>query len=354
MKKNLLNNVAVLVLAVGISLLLKLVHMLLPFMFGPIIAAIICVKGFKMELKWPFWISQLGLIVLGVQIGSTFTKTVIGDIKDDWMTVISISIMLLVIALVVSLLFKKIARVNTETAILSVIPGALSQMLLMAEEDKKANIMVVSLTQTSRIIFVVILVPFISYFTSTSNHGDSGKGAIQPDFTDAIGIPHFIILALAIAIVYFLMSKINFPTKQLLAPIFVLIGWNLITNITFTLDNYLIAAAQVMYMIRIGIQIAKLLDQLKGRIAFAIAFQNITLIIVSFIMVSLIAYFTNHSINDLFLGAAPGGMSQIILVAMETGADVALISSYHIFRVFFILFLIAPLINYYLKYRSSS
>ncbi len=54
---------------------------------------------------------------------------------------------------------------NLETAILSVIPGALSQMLVMAEENKKANILVVSLTQTSRVIFVVILVPLISYFS---------------------------------------------------------------------------------------------------------------------------------------------------------------------------------------------
>ena len=69
------------------------------------------------------------------------------------------------LALLIALLFKKIADVNTETAILSVIPGALSQMLVMAEEDKNANILVVSLTQTSRIIFVVILVPLISYFS---------------------------------------------------------------------------------------------------------------------------------------------------------------------------------------------
>ena len=37
-------------------------------------------------------------------------------------------------------------------------------MLVMAEQDKRANLLVVSLTQTSRIIFVVVLVPFISYF----------------------------------------------------------------------------------------------------------------------------------------------------------------------------------------------
>ena len=40
--------------------------------------------------------------------------------------------------------------------------------------------------------------------------------------------------------------------------------------------------------------------------------------------------FINENINDLFLSAAPGGMAQIIVVALETGGDVAMISSYHI------------------------
>ena len=36
------------------SLILKLSHMLLPFMFGPIIASIIVVKVLKLNIKWPF------------------------------------------------------------------------------------------------------------------------------------------------------------------------------------------------------------------------------------------------------------------------------------------------------------
>ena len=250
--------------------------------------------------------------------------------------------------------FKKIAKVNTETAILSVIPGALSQMLIMAEENKRANIMVVSLTQTSRIIFVVILVPFISYFFRDNGSNGSSEKATTKVLTDAVSIPQILLLALAVFIVYIIMSKINFPTKQLLAPIIVLISWNLITGVTFTLDNYIIASAQVIYMIRIGLQIAKLLDQMKGRIAVAIAFQNVLLILLAFIMVLLISMVSNHSVNEMFLGAAPGGMSQIVLVAIETGADVALISSYHIFRIFFILFLIAPLLGHLLKYIDRS
>ena len=196
------------------------------------------------------------------------------------------------------LLFQKIARVNTETAILSVIPGALSQMLIMAE-NKKANILVVSLTQTSRVIFVVILVPLISYFFS-SDGGNETTSIKSPPLTEVLNLSQIIILMCCIAIIYSLMAKINFPTKQLLAPIVVLVIWNLTTHHTFTLDNYILATAQVIYMIRIGLQIANLLSDLKGRIAVAIIYQNVFLIIGSFIMVYIVHIFTNNNINELF------------------------------------------------------
>ncbi|MEJ7512033.1 AbrB family transcriptional regulator, partial [Staphylococcus lugdunensis] len=85
---------------------------------------------------------------------------------------------------------------NTETAILSVIPGALSQRLVMAEEDKNANILVVSLTQTSRIIFVVILVTLISYFFQ--NNQSSGETIVKAKpLTHVLNIWQFIFIVLA-------------------------------------------------------------------------------------------------------------------------------------------------------------
>lgn len=83
MKKIWINNFILLVTAIVISLILHVAHILLPFMFGPIIASIIVIKVFKLEVKWPFWFSQIGLILLGVQIGSTFTTEVLHDINDD-------------------------------------------------------------------------------------------------------------------------------------------------------------------------------------------------------------------------------------------------------------------------------
>ncbi len=107
MKTIYINNLIILVLSVLISLLLKVSHILLPFMFGPIIAAILCIKVFKLDIKWPFWLSQIGLICLGVQIGSTFTRTVIKDIQASWFSIVLVSVLLLVLALLIAYFFKK-------------------------------------------------------------------------------------------------------------------------------------------------------------------------------------------------------------------------------------------------------
>ncbi|AVQ32965.1 AbrB family transcriptional regulator [Staphylococcus muscae] len=346
------NNLLVLAVSVLCGWILWRCHMILPWMFGPIVGSLIVVKGFKREIHWPHWLSELGLIMLGVQIGSSFTRQVIEDIQSHWLLIVIVNVLTLTLAIIVSYGFRKIASVNEETAILSVIPGALSQMLVMAEENKRADILVVSLTQTSRIIFVVILVPL---FTLFFNEKQQNKAHLNetPLLTETLGMQHLLILIVAIVFVYVLMKKVNFPTKMLLAPIIVLILWNLTTENIFTLDAPIIATAQVIYMIRVGVQIAGLTDRLKGRIALAIAFQNILLITGTLLMVWGLQYLNDIPLNTLFLGAAPGGMAQIVLVALDTGADVAIVSSFHIFRIFFILMLIAPLIDIYLKYRAK-
>ena len=78
-------------------------------------------KVLKLKIRWPFWLSQIGLILLEFKLANYRFVT----------------ILLILLALIIAFFKKKIAQVNLETAILSVIPGALSQMLVMAEEIRK-------------------------------------------------------------------------------------------------------------------------------------------------------------------------------------------------------------------------
>ena len=138
----------------------------------------------------------------------------------------------------------------------------------------------------------------------------------------------------------------------MLGPIIVLIIWNLTTGIEFSLDLVFINIAQILFGIRIGLQIASLMTQLNKRLIFSILLQNLILIFGTMFIVFIFQLFTVHQFNDLFLSAAPGGLGQIIVIAIETGGNIAMISSYHIFRIFFIIIVVVPIVGYYLKYLN--
>lgn len=352
MYRNKINILFVSLLAILLGYVFQSIHIILPWLFGPIFASLIVIKLFKRQIIWPKWLGNLSLLILGIQMGSTFTLEVLHDIKNEWLQIVLMSVFILLIAIFISIIFKKIANVSFETALLSAIPGALSQMVVMAEENKKADLLIVTLTQTSRIMFVVILVPVISSIFSTKHEIDE-KVSKAPSILSVLDWQGYLIIALGIAILFLIFVKIKFPVPHLLAPIFILLIWNLSTNEIFSIDYQFIVIAQVLFGIRIGVQIADLINNLTKKTIFAIAFQNISLIIGAFLLVFVFQLFLDDSVNDLFLSAAPGGMAQIIVVAIETGGDVAMISSYHIFRIFFILLIIAPLIKYFLVVRMK-
>ncbi len=135
------------------------------------------------------------------------------------------------------------------------IPGALSQMLIMAEENKKSEYYGRQFNKHQDYICCYSCT-FISYFFQDSGSNRSEEDSVVNTLTEALTIPNILFISTCNIFSICHYGKIHFPTRQLLAPILVLICWNLLTGVTFTLDNYIIAAAQVIYMIRIGIQIA--------------------------------------------------------------------------------------------------
>ncbi|WP_243721426.1 AbrB family transcriptional regulator [Macrococcus bovicus] len=330
-------------LAVLFGLCLMMIHMILPWLFGPMIAAAAISKISGRTIIWPKSLADSGLFILGAQIGTTFTLQVLTDIRKDLFHIILLNILIIGAAILLSFIYRKMTRCSYETALLSAVPGALSQMIVMAEENKRADLLAVTLSQTSRLLFVVMIVPFIASFGRGGNTG----GVMHSDaIFQVLSFDRLLFIISLTGLFFLLLRRIHFPVPQLLAPIFIVSGWNIATGVSFSIPYVWIAAAQLLFGVRIGLQLVELSSSLSLRLFFGIAVQNILLILVTFIAAVLM---TGHPFNDVFLSLAPGGMAQIIIVAMETGGNIAMISSYHIFRIFFILLIVAPLMQVMLK-----
>ena len=333
-----------------ISTGLSALGMILPWLFGSMIATILYIRLVRRELFFPRWLGDLGVAIMAVEIGSTLTLDALMDMRDDLFNIFLMTILVLLLSLALSRLFIYLTGSTPETAILASVPGALSQMLIMAEEEKRADILLVTLTQMSRIILIVLIVPFVSGLFQPSSEIGAEPAAV--DFISTIFIPEMLIIPVAAFALIYLLQKINFPASLMLGPIIVLIIWNLTTGIEFSLDLVFINIAQILFGIRIGLQIASLMTQLNKRLIFSILLQNLILIFGTMFIVFIFQLFTVHQFNDLFLSAAPGGLGQIIVIAIETGGNIAMISSYHIFRIFFIIIVVVPIVGYYLKYLN--
>lgn len=335
------------------GLLLSGLHLLLPWLFGPMIAAVVLKKYTSLNYKWPKWLSDIGLFILGAQIGVSFTKTILSDIKNDWLNIIILSLMVIGCAVGIAFIFKRIVKCSTETALLASIPGALNQMIVMAEENKSANVLVVTLAQTSRLVFVILFVPLISSFVHQTSYNSKKYINHVQDVFHVLNVWQMFFIVICMMIAIFIFKKLHFPVPDMLGPIFVMLIWNLMTGLNFSVPMPLINIAQLLFGVRIGLEMYDLSNQINKQLFIGIFIQNVLLIALTFVICMFMNMWTHHAFNDLFLSAAPGGMAQIIIVGLETHANVAMISSYHIFRIFFILLVISPLMSWYLVYRAK-
>lgn len=353
MRKRDIANIAFLILiSLGVSLILDSIGMVLPYLFGAMVTAILYTKFISNDFNYPAWLQNVGLLIIGLEIGSTFRQDSVGEMLDDWFNIVLITVLVVILSIFLAFVFKRMTNSTTETALLASIPGALSQMLIMAEEDERADLLLVTITQTSRIVLVVVIVPFIaSYFILE----DATYSLVQSDIVNftTLGIWNMLLMVLGALVIIFILTKLNFAVPILLGPIFAAVIWNFTVDIDFTMNMELMYVAQILFGLRIGIQIRALISDLDARTLGAMLLHNIFLILGTLVIVVIYLMFTDHDFNNLFLAAAPGGIGQIIIVASEMGSDIAMISSYHLFRIFFIIILVAPLVGWYLKWAAK-
>lgn len=353
MRKRDIANIAFLILiSLGVSLILDSIGMVLPYLFGAMVTAILYTKFISNDFNYPAWLQNVGLLIIGLEIGSTFRQDSVGEMLDDWFNIVLITVLVVILSIFLAFVFKRMTNSTTETALLASIPGALSQMLIMAEEDERADLLLVTITQTSRIVLVVVIVPFIaSYFILE----DATYSLVQSDIVNftTLGIWNMLLMVLGALVIIFILTKLNFAVPILLGPIFAAVIWNFTVDIDFTMNMELMYVAQILFGLRIGIQIRALISDLDARTLGAMLLHNIFLILGTLVIVVIYLMFTDHDFNNLFLAAAPGGIGQIIIVASEMGSDIAMISSYHLFRIFFIIILVAPLVGWYLKWTAK-
>ncbi|MHA1599198.1 MAG: AbrB family transcriptional regulator, partial [Alphaproteobacteria bacterium] len=172
----------------------------------------------------------------------------------------------------------------------------------------------------------------------------------EPGARPPIGLPLFSLLPGDLAILsvcgaagYVLARKLRIPAAALVGPMLFSAGVHLAGWTTAKPPVELVSAAQVIVGTAIGCRFAGVRAMLIIRAMVAAAGGTAVLLVTAVAFAFAVGQMTGLSMQPLVLAYAPGGLTEMSLIAIAIGADSAFVATHHIVRVFLIV-VAAPLL----------
>jgi uncharacterized protein len=340
---------AVLIALVG-GLVFSFISIPVPWLLGPMSAILIADRFNGLTLYWPRALRDVALILIGYSIGLSFTPSSVGNIAENLPAMLIMTVILVAAAALMSKVISKLSGVDYPTVLTGSIPGGLSQMIIFAEEMKGIDITMVTFLQVSRLLMIVFIVPFIIFGPifeiSHLKNEMAGSGPIVLD-------PFRSIIFLTVCILGVIIGKrFRLPTPFLLGPI---LGTAILTVSGFTgpsLPTSFMDASQLMIGGYIGMLLKpEKLEKKTLTITLALL-SGFLLVIGSLVLSFFLSDALNINIVTSFLSLAPGGMDQMGIIAHEVKADLSIVTGFQLFRLFFIYFVVPPILRWYFIRRK--
>lgn len=332
--------------------LFSLVHLPIPWLLGPMIGVWLASRVLKsVKLVWPGMLRNAGLIVVGYAIGLSFTLQTLQETVHQLPSMIVLTLLLLLLCSFIAYGVAKLTGIPFPTALTGSIPGGLTQMVTLAEETKGIDITIVTFLQVSRLMMIVVFVPLIIFSPLSGSiptelpamaitEGPTGWQELFP------GILPYAIVCTGAAL---LGHKINFPTAFLLAPLIAAAVMQLSGVHGPELPSFLIGAAQLMIGCYVGLLLKPENLPNKLRLVSLAVISGVVLVAGACGLSYLMTRMHSVSAATALLSLAPGGMDQMGIIAHEIDADVPIVTSYQLFRTFFIFFAVPPLLRLLFK-----
>ncbi len=298
-----------LVMAFLLGLLLFHFRIPIPFMLSGIISASVLKFFVWTDMRWPVLWRNLGLMAAGYGIGRSFTHDTLVQMSQHVAGVFGASFVAIGISLLVAWFTYKHTFANLLSCIMGMLPGGLNQMMLMADEDPRADANVVVMQQTIRLFGVVISVPFLVIHLLGASVVPQGLLAPVGDNT---GLTWLLMIPVA-GIGSVVAKKLKVPTAALIGPIFATAAFSIICAVNLQKPPPILMN---LAQLNIGLYMGCMLDKerlLRTRVLLPVRYYGIPIV-------------------TAFLAMAPGGMTEMCLAGMSMGADVSIILTYQIVR----------------------
>jgi membrane AbrB-like protein len=297
---------------------------------------------------WRHWFGRAGRLLLGTVIGAAFGPDLLAPLQAALLPMLGLIVAMLAVGLALALLLARFANLDWTTALMSAMPGGLPALTAMAE-DVDADATIVASIHFSRLTTILLVVPpLVALLT-----GFSAQTALVsvPDESVALATS-FVTLALGI-VGGLLALRVGIPTGDLVGPILVVGGANLLGAELGPLPAGLRYAAMLFVGTAVGAQVsADSLHRLR-QVLIPAAAMIATLIGTGLLLGWVLSELTPVDPVTALLCGVPGGASIMPLIVHDLGGDIRLVAALQLVRQMVMLVVIAPAIGYLLRMQQQ-
>jgi membrane AbrB-like protein len=301
----------------------------LPWMIGPLIAtALIGLAGKPVEI--PKRTRPVGQVTVSAHVGLYFTAAALTAILDHAVVIVGMAVATAAIGFAISILLRRMTNADPATAFLASMPGGPVEMGNLALQYGGDPGPVV-FAQTLRISTIVIVVPAALYYLLHETRGELSDAAFAWDIW---GMVLLTAGAVASSLVF---RALHISNPFFLGPLAFSCAATALGLPLAPLPHEAVSAAQILLGTWLGSTFRRELFLNAGRLVVATTVTSMLLVALCTLFAASLALVTDFPWEILVLGAAPGSVTEMSLTARFLHEDVALITAFHLVRIFLII-----------------
>ena len=269
--------------------------------------------------------------VIGVAIGASVPPGIVGQALLWWPTLLAVCAFVPVAHWASFRIYRRMGGVDANTAYFAAMPGGFIEALEMAEE-RKAEMQMVIMLQFLRLILCIVLVP-LTFALVTGHSVGSGSGVEMPGSDVPLLAFDVAVLVGAAVLGYWGAHRLNFPAAVLSGPL-LLSGLAHAVGLTAaTPPDWAIVITQWVVGTTLGTRFAGLaLPRLVLAMKLSLAAIAVSLALAVGIAV-LLAGPVGEPASAVILAFAPGGISEMALVAISLQMSAVYVTLHHLLRI---------------------
>lgn len=318
----------------------------LPWMLGALFATMAASLA-NAPILGPARLRPVVVAVIGVLLGSRFTPGIIAQ-GSAWIGTLAILMVYVVaVALIVVPFYRFVGRFDWVTAYFAGMPGGLSEMIEIGEASGARPAPII-LAHSLRIVVTIALIAF--WFRVVGGHAvGAAPGAAQLPLT---GLDALLLLASA-GVGSLIGRRLHFPAPTFLGPLLVSAVLHLAGLTESAPPGLLVNTAQVLLGTVLGCRFLGI--SARTVLPAAALALGATLLTLALALAAgrAMGYLAGITPDQALLALAPGGLTEMGLIALAIHADVAFVALHHVVRILFVIVL-APVAFRVLAARRST